>query len=48
MGINLMDQMVHYFADQNDHPNHNKHVKIDLSKMTYGFFYTCLNWVFFY
>jgi hypothetical protein len=39
MGINFTSQMVHYSASQKDHPYHNKHVEINLSKMTKWFFW---------
>jgi len=34
LGKNLTSQMVCYYTNQNDHPSHDKHVKINLSKMT--------------
>jgi hypothetical protein len=38
MCINLTNQMVHYSTSKKDHPRHNRHVVIKLSKMTKWFF----------
>jgi len=36
--VKMTNQMVHYFVSQKDHPNHKKHVEINLSKMMKWFF----------
>jgi hypothetical protein len=44
--VKMINQMIHYFVNQRDQPIHNEHFNINLSKMTNGFFESCLDGIF--
>jgi hypothetical protein len=50
--VKMISQIVQYFANQKDHPNHVGQVQINLSRLKgWFFFYACpngvlLNWIF--